>query len=471
MKLYDQLAQNLGAQIRAKVYQHGDKLPSVRSMAKQRDVSVSTVLAAYNQLEDQGLIEVRPKSGYYVRALKADSLERPTLKQKMLPPKTITSSSLVMDVMRDSKLEGCVSLGAAVPAGDLPIVQEMQKTFTRLMRTKQFLGIGYDSTKGDAQLRTQIAKHSLASGLMVDADSIVVTAGCQGAIGLCLRALCEKGDIVAVESPAYYGLLQLIESSGLKALEIPSDAERGMSIDALRLAMEQWPVKVILTVSSFSNPLGSLIPDAQKQAMLDLAKDYDVPIIEDDIYGDLHFGDVRPRSIKSFDTDGRVLLCSSASKILDPQLGLGWVIPGRYLEQIEYERFLNNTGLFLLPQRVLSETLSKASFQRHLRLARTTYEQRRDTLIDLVAEYFPKGTRITRPQGGFVAWLQLPAMVDSAELYQMAKKSGVIIAPGAIFSSNPQKFRHYVRVSYANDWNNERKQAIKTLASLTHGLS
>ena len=471
MKLYLELAENFADQIRSGVYAAGDKLPSVRSLSKQRSVSVSTVLSAYNALEDMGMIEVRPKSGYYVRSIaRSQDLDLPKIRQQTASPKMVSSSQMVMDVMRESCLEGYVSLGAAIPASDFPILSELKKVFSRLVRGQQFLGIGYDSTKGDASLRQQIAKHSLESGVLVSAEEVVVTAGCQGAIGLCLRALCQPGDIVAVESPAYYGLLQLIESSGLKVLEIPSDPVNGLSIDALRLAMEQWPIKAVLTVSSFSNPMGALIPEPQKKQLVELANQYDVPIIEDDIYGDLHFTAHRPKSVKAYDTQGRVLLCSSASKILEPQLGLGWVLPGRYLEAIEYERFLNNTGLFRLPQAALSQVLGKASFSRHLRLARETYRHRRDSFADLVAEYFPQGTRISQPQGGFVSWLQLPGKADATELYVQAKRAGVIVAPGAIFSSNPDKYRHFIRLTYANEWTPERQQAVKILGSLAHTL-
>lgn len=471
MNLYEELADSFAQQIRTGVYEVGEKLPSVRGLSRQRSVSVSTVLQAYTVLEDRGLIEVKPKSGYYVKPqLSAKVLDLPKVRQNASEPNLVSSSQMVMDVMRASGDTPGVSLGAAVPAGDFPIMQQLKKTFAKHVREQPFLGIGYDSTKGHPYLRQQIAKRSMDSGVLIDADDVVVTAGCQGAIALCLRALCQPGDIVAVESPAYYGLLQLLESSGLKALEIPSDPQTGMSIEALQLALEQWPIKVILTVSSFSNPLGSLIPESNKRRLVELAQQYDIPIIEDDIYGDLYFGSERPRSIKSFDKEGRVLMCSSASKVLDPQLGLGWVLPGRYLEQIEYERFLTNTGLSSLQQRVLADVFSKASFTRHLEFARAAYRYRRDQYSELIARCFPEGVRISQPQGGFVLWLQLPGKVDANELYVKAKRVGVVVAPGAIFSSNPKKYRDFVRISYANELNAERQQALKVLGSLASAL-
>jgi len=469
--LYKQLSEQLADQIRQGIYKTAEKLPSVRNLAKQQSVSVSTVIMSYNTLEDWGLIEVKPKSGYYVKGMTQKTLASPHIQQSTPPPNDVTTSQLVMGVMRASSDPRYISLGAAIPANDFPIISQLKKVFAQIVRTEKFLGIGYDSTKGCEPLRRQLARRAVDSGIHVSPEDIIITAGCQGAIGLCLRSLCEPGDIVAVETPSYYGLLQLIESLGLKAIEIPSDPVTGMSIDALKLALEQWPIKAILSVPSFSNPVGTLMPDSNKKKLVDLIYEYDIPFIEDDIYGELGYSEQRPKAVKAFDTRGQVLLCSSVSKVLEPQLGLGWVMPGKYLERIEYERFLNSSSHFLLPQLVVAEILSRGSFDRHLRLARETYRHRRDRLNDLVCQYFPEDTRLSNPQGGFVSWLQLSNQTNATQLYFQAKKQGIIIAPGEIFSSNPQKYRHSIRLSYANEWTKERENAIKVLGQLARELA
>lgn len=466
--LYRQLAEKLADQIRQHNYKAGEKLPSVRSQAHKRDVSVSTIVMSYNLLEDWGMVEVRPKSGYYVKAGTQSVPELPKIRHSTATPKPVSSSQLVMDVMRDSSDPAYVSLGAAIPDSQFAIVTLLKKVFLNLVRTQSFIGTGCDSTLGDENLRRQLARRAVDAGVAISPDEIVITAGCQGAIGLCLRALCQPGDIVAVESPCYYGLLQLVESSGLKVLEIPSDPQTGISVEALRLALEQWPIKAVLTVPSFSNPMGALVPEPEKKRLVELINEYQLPLIEDDIYGDLGYSERRPKAIKAFDSEGRVLLCSSASKVLEPQLGLGWVMPGRYKDAIEYERFLTSTSYFCLPQMAVAEVLSKGSYDRHLRLARDTYRQRRDRLSDLIAQYFPPDTRMSQPQGGFVAWLQLPGGINAVQLYHDAKAQGVIIAPGAIFSSSQQKYRSSVRLSYANEWTREREQAIQIIGTLAH---
>jgi len=463
---YSQIANQIQQQIRDSIYKAEDKLPSVRALAKQQQVSVSTILSAYGLLEDRGIVEVRPKSGYYVRRAARKPPESPSINQKTYCPEAVSTPQLVMEVMSESSSPNLISFGAAVPASDFPVINQLKRIFAQKVRTEPFLGIGYDASKGNEPLRRQLARRAVDSGVFVSPDEIVVAEGCQAAVGLCLRALTKPGDIVAVETPSYYGLLQLIEALGLKAVEIPSNAEHGMSIEALKLALEQWPINIVLSIPCFSNPVGSLMPDDNKKALLELIYQYEIPLIEDDIYGDLGYASQRPKTVKAFDTKGQVLLCSSVSKTLEPQLGIGWVMPGKYLKQVAYQKFLSSTGSFRLPQMAVAEILAKGGYDRHLRMAREAYRQRRDRLIDLISQYFPEGTRMSSPQGGFVAWVQLPKKVNATTLYHDAKAKNILIAPGEIFSSYPKKYPHSIRITYANSWTTEREAAIKTLGDL-----
>ncbi len=464
--LYSRLADLIQEQVRNGVYRPNEKLPSVRALARSQNVSISTALAAYGVLEDRGVIYVKPKSGYFVKQLVNRDVKTPRMRQEATLPAEVSSMQRVMEVMRDSGDATFVSFGAAVPSADFPVISQLKKIFAQKVRTEPFMGIGYDSPKGNEPLRRQLARRAVDAGVHVSPEELVITPGCQGGIALCLRTLTQPGDIIAVESPSYYGLLQLILALGLKAIEIPSDAETGMSLDALRMAVEQWPIKVVLTIPSFNNPVGALMPDENKKRLVELINHHDIPLIEDDIYGDLCYDDIRPRAVKSYDTQGRVLLCSSVSKTLEPQLGIGWVMPGKYQQQIEYERFLTSITSFRLPQLAVAELLAHGGYERHLRQAREVYRQRRDRLIDLIAEHFPEGTRMSRPQGGFVAWIEMPYWVNATKLYISAREEGILIAPGEIFSSNPKKYLHSIRISYAKAWTAEREAAIKTLGRL-----
>jgi DNA-binding transcriptional MocR family regulator len=464
--LYSQIAGGVVEQIRNGTFKPGEKLPSVRAFAKQQGVSVSTVLTAYGQLEDRGFVEVRPKSGYYVRYQPVREHKVPSISQSTSAPRRVTTPQRVMEVMRDGSSGKFTSFAIAVPANDLPVVHQLKRSFARVVRTQRFLGIGYDSPRGYEPLRKQLARRAMDAGILVSQDEIVTTSSCQSSLGLCLRALTRAGDIVAVETPSYYGLLQLIEAMGLKAIEIPSDPLTGMSIDALKLALEQWPIKTVLTIPCYSNPTGSLMPDGHKRQLIDLIRHHDIPLIEDDIYGELGYGPARPRAVKAFDKEGRVLLCSSVSKTLEPQIGVGWVIPGRYQEQVEYQKFINSVSIARLPQVAVAEVLAHGGYDRHLRHAREIYRQRRDRMIELLGQYFPAETRLTVPQGGFASWIQLPAGVNALRLYQEARDEGVLIAPGELFSSSANKYQRSIRICYAQPWIAEREAAIKVLGEL-----
>ena len=465
--LYNRVAEKIIKQIKDDVYKPGDKLLSVRLMSRQQSVSVSTILTAYGILEDRGFVEVRPKSGYYVRRSPAKRHEPPLISQKTLAPHNVTKAQRIMEVMDDASSSNFINFASAIPGNDFPVIHQLKKAFSSVVRSQTFLGIGYDNPKGCEPLRRQLAKRSMDAGLLVSPNEIVTTAGCQSALELSLRALTKPGAIVAVETPCYYGLLQLIEACGLRAIEIPSDAVTGMSIEALELALEQWPIKVIISLPCYNNPMGSLMPDEHKRQMVELIHHYNIPLIEDDIYGELGYGDKRPKSIKSFDDKGQVILCSSVSKTLDPGLRVGWVIPGIYQEKIEYQKFVSSVNVSRLPQLAVAELLSHGSYDRHLRLAREAYRQRRDQLLDLIDEHFPKGTRMSKPQGGFVAWIQLPKQVSVPKLYAEARNKGISISPGDIFSSS-NKYQSSIRLTYSNSWTAERIAAIKILGELAN---
>ncbi|AJQ94722.1 PLP-dependent aminotransferase family protein [Gynuella sunshinyii] len=459
--LYAQLADKMTEQIRHGAIAIGERMPSVRHLSRQERVSISTVMAAYSLLEERGWVEARPKSGYYACRQIREALAVPSASVVEPDPVIASTSQLVMDVQRDGFKPHAINFCRATPALDFPISRHLRQTYTRLSRTQQHLGVSC-LPEGPYVLRQQIARHAMDAGVAVSPDSIVTTAGSLNAMGLCLQVLTRPGDLVAVESPCYYGILQLIEAYGLKAIEVPTHPETGLSLEALKLAMEQWPLKVILTVPSFSNPLGCSIPDERKKALVRLLEQYQVPLIEDDVYGDLYFGTHRPGAIKAFDKQGLVLLCSSLSKTIDPQLRVGWVLAGRYYEEILHRKFVNMLSTPVLPQLVCAEVLGQGIYERHLRQAREAYRQRYQRLVDLVSETFPAITKISRPQGGIVAWLEMPENFDSTELYHFCRNAGVLIAPGEIFSINKQ-FKHCFRLNYAPRWTREREAAIRKL--------
>jgi DNA-binding transcriptional MocR family regulator len=301
----------------------------------------------------------------------------------------------------------------------------------------------------------------------VGPDEIVITNGCQEALVLALRALTQPGDVVAIESPTFYGLLQALEALQLEALEIPTDPVEGLSLDALQLALERWPVKVCVATPSFSNPLGYCMPEARKRALLALLGAHGVPLIEDDLYGDLGFAAQRPPPCLSLvqGSGAEVIYCSSFSKTLSPGLRVGWIVPGRHQGRVEYLKYVLNLATPTVSQLALAELLGGGGYERHLRAVRGDYARAVARMIDAVMRHFPAGTRITQPAGGFVIWVELAPQVDSLKLAKLARAEGISIAPGPIFSAT-QKYRNFMRLSCACPWDGRIEAALERLTRL-----
>ncbi|WP_435606735.1 PLP-dependent aminotransferase family protein [Pseudomonas knackmussii] len=448
MKRYSQLAQTLGQRIEQGLYRPGDRLPSVRTLSEEYGVSISTVQQAYRVLEDSGLVEPRPKSGYFV----PEQRHIPALPAMTRPaqrPVEISQWDQVLEQVRSAPGGELVQLGRGTPDIASPSLRPMQRAMANAARRTDLRSLGYEGIQGSLPLREQISRLMLDSGCQVPPSELVITTGCQEALAVTLRAICQPGDIVAIDSPSFHGAMQALKAHGLKALEIPTDPANGVSLEALELAMEQWPVKLILLTPNCNNPLGYIMPDARKRALLNLAQRYDVPILEDDVYGELAYCYPRPRSIKSFDTDDRVLLASSFSKTVAPGLRTGWVAPGRYLDRILHFKYIASGTCAPQPQMALAEFVGGGHYEPHIRRMRAQYQRHRDLMSDWVYRYFPEGTRASRPQGGFMLWVELDPQFDSVRLNQVLRSQGVQVAAGNIFSASG-KYRNCLRMNYSN---------------------
>jgi DNA-binding transcriptional MocR family regulator len=417
-------------------------------MSRQQGVSISTVLQAYYLLEDQGLIEARPQSGYYVREQMAERLPEPEISSPRRDPSQVSLHELVMMIMRDSLNPGLVQLGAALPILDVQVTKKLNRIISGLMRESGVKAHRYQFPPGVDTLRTQIARRAVNAGCSLAPNEIHITSGGTDAISLCLHAVCKPGDIVATESPCYFGTLQMLEVHGLRALEIPTHPREGMSLTALEFAIEHNPIKAVIVIPNFSNPLGSQMPDEKKKALVELLARHDIPLIENDVCGELYFGERRPIVCKAFDTKGLVMLLSSFSKDISPGLRIGWVAPGRFQKEIEWLKFTLSASSPTLPQMAIAEFLASGGYDQHLRRLRRDYAHSANLMSDAVMRYFPEGTRLTRPSGGFVLWVQLPEGVDSLELYKMALQGGITLTPGHVFSATFQ-FSNFIRLNAA----------------------
>lgn len=461
---YETLAHRVAGLIAQGTFRAGDRVPSVRALSKQQKTSITTVIAAYRILEERGVIEARPQSGWYVKPQVVRHVAEPEITAPAREPTQVSVAELTLMVQRDRRNPHLIQLGTAVPHPDLIPSEKMSRALATAARRPSCGVAGYDSPPGVEELRHQIARRAVALGCDIGPEQVLATIGCQEALNLSLRATCPPGGTVALESPTYHGMLQAIESLGLRALEIPTHPRDGMSLDALRVALEENTVNVVLSITNFSNPLGSCIPDAKKRELVALLARHDVPLIEDDVYGDLYFGSERPTVAKAYDQGGRVLLCSSVSKTLAPGFRVGWVMPGRYYDRIEYLKMVTNIASPAAPQLAVADVLANGGYDRFLRTVRPLYACRMEAMIEAIGKHFPEGTRVTCPGGGFVLWVELPRDLDALELYAGALKAGITFAPGPLFSAKG-RYRHCLRLNSAM-WSKEVERAIVTLGRL-----
>jgi DNA-binding transcriptional MocR family regulator len=468
--LYEQVADKVARLIQQGTLQTGDRIPSVRQLRSQLGVSMTTVLEAYRLLESEGLVEARPQSGYYVRSQQQDLPPEPSISAPEAIATPVGVGSLVSEILAAARNPAMFPLGASVNSPALLPTLKLNRVLAKIARHADVNSNVYDLPPGNEHVRRRIARRSLTWGGSLTAEEIVTTCGCMESLNLCLKAVAKPGDVIVVESPVFYGFLQILESLGMKALEIPTHPRDGVSLEALETAIHIHPVKACLLTPTFSNPLGSCMPEENKQQLVEMLAQFQIPLIEDDVSGDLYFDANRPKPANAFDREGMVLLCSSFSKVLAPGYRLGWTAAGRFQPQVERLKYANTLSNPVLLQLAIAEFLQSGSYDHHLRQLRQAYAIQVQRMSQAVSQFFPKGTKITRPQGGFLLWVELPETVDSLELYQQAMQQNISIVPGPIFSTT-QKYQNCIRLNCGYPWSREVEQAVNVLGQLAGAIA
>ena len=466
MTRYEHLATILAQRIEQGLYRSGDRLPSVRLLSQEHGVSISTVQQAYQCLEARQLIVPQPRSGYFVASHKAP-LPEPAMSRPVQRPVEVTQWDQVQSLLDARRDEQIIALGGGAPDISQPGLKPLWREMNRVTQHQAPGVMNYDELYGKPVLRQQIARLMLDSGVRAGLDDIIITNGCHGALAAGLLAVCQPGDIVAVESPSFHGTMQMLRAFGFRALEIPTDPVQGISIEALELALDQWPVKGVILVANCNNPLGFIMPDNRKRALLSLAQRHDIAIFEDDIYGELSFEYPRPRTIKSWDVDGRVLLCSAFTKTVAPGLRVGWIVPGRYRDKVLHMKYVTTGTTVGLTQLAMAEFIRSGHYHRHLRRMRHQYQNNMEKYACWVREYFPCGTCLTRPKGGFLLWVELPEQVDMVQVARLIESQKIMVAAGSMFSA-AGKYRHCLRLNCALPADARHQHALKLLGEAVH---
>ena len=462
---YIDVAERIETLIANGVLKVGDKLLSVRALSKEQGISLSTAFQSYYHLESKGLIEARPQSGYYVKYSPQHILDIPNCCEPLDDAVPVSVDEMISSVYHDLNNDKLIHFSLGVPSITLLPTAKLNKAVTQAIRDSKTSCMGYEHIQGNLELRRQIARQAFNWGGTPKENDIVVTAGCVEALALCIKAVTKPGDTVAIESPTYFAVFQVMESHGLKVVEIPNNPATGVDLDYLELAIPRFNIKACLFVCNFNNPMGSCMPDENKKRLVDMLAKKDIPLIEDDIYGEMYFGKTRPKTCKSFDKKGLVLHCSSFSKSLAPGYRIGWIIPGKFKDEVIRLKRMHTVATNTLAQAAIALFLSNGRYELHLRHLRKALHTQSMKYVQAICEHFPEDTRITRPQGGFVLWVELNKKIDTYKLHKKALKLNVGIAPGQIFSSQ-SRFENCFRISYGEPWSNRIEEGIKILGKL-----
>ncbi|MDH6170887.1 DNA-binding transcriptional MocR family regulator [Variovorax boronicumulans] len=442
----------------------GTRAPSLREISTLQRTSLSTAVQAYRLLEDRGILEVRPQSGYYV-AKAPPALPVPTTARHSIRPAKVELSDLMLDLLKHASDDSLVPLGCAIPNQRLLSSSRLDLVLARTARVKGSQCNTYSPPHGEMSLRLEIARRALRFGQALAPDDIAITCGCTEALALALDAVTQPGDTVAIESPTYFGLLQVLRAKRLKVIELPTSADTGVDVDALGNAVASGKVRACVLASSFSNPLGCTMPEENKRAVLRLLARHRVPLIEDDVYGDIHFGEERPLPFSALDTHDNVIYCGSFSKTLAPGYRIGWIATRRHMARVLETKFTTSLATPVLTQVALAAFLSNGDYDRHLRRVRREFADTLARMTQVIEQAFPPGTKVSRPKGNFVLWIELPEPVDTRLLFAQALEKGICFAPGGVFSASGQ-YGHCLRLSGGHGWDARIEKGLRTLGAM-----
>lgn len=461
--LYEKVTDKIIDWIETGTLEVGEKLPSLRKFSRQEGVSLSTIMEAYARLESRGWIQARPQSGYYVKTNSLQHFPEPDIQTPRASIYEVGMDEFITQYLSAFRKEHYLKLGSSnLPAELLPTtkIYNLLAKFARQSKTN-----AYGDLSGDPRFRKEIARLSNQRGTSLSPDDILVTCGCTESLSLAIRAVAEPGDIIAVESPTYFGTLQTIEGLGMRVLEVGTHARTGLEIEHLEELLETYPIKAILTIATFQNPLGVSIPEDRKKQLVELVSAYNIPIIEDDIFGEFYFSQHPPRTLKAYDTEGLVMLCSSVSKTIAPGFRIGWIAPGKFWKRVSQLKRMSTHSTVLLPQKACAEFMASGGFDRHMKKLRRTLERQLSFVNHAIREYFPAGTKMTRPTGGSVCWIELPANINALNLYEQAQHHDILIAPGPLFSVK-RAYQNFIRLSFGQVWGEEIDRALYLLGAL-----
>jgi DNA-binding transcriptional MocR family regulator len=468
--LYLRVAHHYRGAIRAGVLLAGERMPSVRTLTRLHQVSLSTALQACRSLEDEGLLEARPRSGYFVRVPRrvpiAPASEPDTARALDAAQYVGVHDRVSAFVAQSERHAVHTDFAAAFASIDAYPAEALKSIAIRVLRRQPDMLVKPMASMGDPALRAALARRAMEAGMSLQADEILITQGCIEALNVALRAVSKPGDTIAVESPTYYGLLQVLESLGLRALEIPTSPRTGLSIEALELALQTHErIAAVVVVPNFQNPLACVMPDEHKQRLVQLCERFTLPLIEDDTYSAFTDDDVPLKALKAWDRSGGVIHCASLRKILAPGMRVGWVSGGRWHARVQMLKYAQSRANDALAQLCTAEFISSSAYDRHLARLRRLLKTQREQVSESIAACFPEGTRLSVPDGSLMLWVEMPQKRSAQAVFDAALKQGIRVVPGSLFS-NSGRFDHFLRISCGFPFTPQAEQALRQLGRI-----
>ena len=464
---YDQVSRYITELIEKGDLKPGDKAPSLRKLSKQLGVSIATITQSYVNLEDQGILNAKPQSGFFINALANKINDFPKSASTPRQARRVRFGDLFEEIFNNANNPRITSFGTASPSMEFMPVKSLTRATRSIVSRHPQKCMEYIFPPGDRKLREQIALQYNQNYTRVNADDVIITSGATEALSLSLRTVAKRGDIIAVESPTYFAVLRMIEKMGMLAVEIDTDPVTGLNLDALEEAFDTMDIKAVLASPNFNNPLGCLMPEDKKRELVNLLAERDIPLIEDDVYGEVYFGEKPPRPAKSYDLNDIVLSCSSFSKTLAPGYRIGWVLAGRYQKEFKELKQAWSSATSSINQLAVAEFLSSGQYGRHLVRLRMTMRDQVEKGRYMVAKSFPKGTCISNPQGGNVLWIEMPKGCNCIDIFNRALEHNIGVTPGILFSAT-RGFKNYIRINCGFPWDATRIKAIETLGGIVN---
>ena len=470
--LYQQIARQWAQLIHNGTLARGEKLPSVRTLARQHGVAATTVVQALHWLEDARLIVARPRSGFFVASRPAAV---PALREVVAPvrgpgrPREVSVDWLGQRILGNEPPAGLLSLSGGTPGLDLLDAERLRRAVARAVQRHRHLLCLYPSTTGQEEARRALARYATSLGCTLDPARIIITSGCMDGIALCLRAVTQPGDVVVLESPTHFSFLEMLQSLHLRALEVPTHPRHGLSLDALQLALDTQPVKAVLLVPTLSNPLGACMPQGERRRLVQMAERHGVAVIEDAVYNDLADSEEMRRSVKSWDANGQVMLCHSFSKTLAPGLRLGWVEAGRWSDAVRQLKTMQSGSQSAILELALADLITQPGHAAAMRQLRERAGARMQAAREVIAAHFPHGTRVGNPPGGLLLWLALPSGLEALRLHQACLQEGILVAPGTLFSAGG-RFRNGLRVGLGGEWTPAHLDGLRRIGQIASRL-